>query len=141
MHGDQLALQMGRQLRDLEPVLGGDALDLVRVGLALGRSLEVEQALIPARDLDALEAEPGGPGGDGFQVVERRRITGELRQEYGRPFDRPHRASSSERRNSTPKGGPSQIRDATRTGCTFSIWSRPCGIPFPGRRPMPVWKR
>src|SRR3989454_6219959 len=96
MHGHQLALQMRRQLRHLEPALGKDALYFVTVGLALGRFAEVEQAAIPAGDLHALEAEPRGPAGDGLQVVERRRIARELRQENGRPFDRPHRASSRE---------------------------------------------
>ena len=43
MHGHQLALQMGRQLGDLEAALGQDAFYLVRVGLALGRFGEVEQ--------------------------------------------------------------------------------------------------
>src|SRR6266576_2881997 len=85
---------MGRQLGDLEATLGEDALDLVTVGLALGSFREVEQAAVPAWDLHALEAEGGGPAGDGLQVVERRRIARELRQENGRPFDRPHRASS-----------------------------------------------
>src|SRR6266550_3663918 len=94
MDGHQLALQMRRQLGHLEAALGQDAFYLVTVGLALGGFGEVEEALIPAGDLDAFEAEPRGPAGDGLQAVERRRIPRELRQEYGRPFDRPHSASS-----------------------------------------------
>src|SRR6266516_992305 len=94
MDGHQLTLQMRRQLGDLEAALGEDAFYLVTVGLALGGFREVEQAGIPAGDLDALEAEPRGPAGDGLQAVERRRIARELRQENCRPFDRLHRASS-----------------------------------------------
>ncbi len=91
MDGHQLPLQMRRQLGDLQPALGEDAFYLVAVGLALGCFGEIEQASVPAGDLHALEAEPRGPAGDGLQAVERRRIARELRQENGRPFDRPHR--------------------------------------------------
>src|SRR5262245_61206012 len=96
MHGHELALQVRGQLGHLKPAFAQDALHLVAVGLALGCLGEVEQALIPAWNLDALEAESRGPAGDGLQIVERRRIARELRQEYGRPLDRPHRASSGE---------------------------------------------
>src|SRR5260370_7062102 len=85
---------MRRQLGYLEPALGQNAFYLVTVGLALGGFGEVEQASIPAGDLDAFEAEPRGPAGDGLEIVEWRRIARELRQEYGRAFDRPHRAPS-----------------------------------------------
>src|SRR5881296_1445122 len=95
---------MRRQLRDLEAALRQDALHLVTVRLALGGFGEVEQASIPAWDLDTFEAEPRGPAGDGLQAVERRRIARELRQEYGRPFDRPHRASSGEQKTSAARG-------------------------------------
>src|SRR6266566_4966597 len=98
MHGHQLALQMRGQLSHLEAALRQDAFYLVTVGLALGGFGEVEQSGVPAGDLDALEAEPRGPAGDGLQAVERRRIARALRQENGRPFDRPHRASSVKRR-------------------------------------------
>src|SRR3989442_11493729 len=104
---------MRRQLGHLEAALRQDAFYLVTVGLALGGFGEVEQASIPAWDLDAFEAERRGPAGDGLQAVERRRIARELRQEYGRPFDRPHRASLPRPRrsqaggNSTAKADPS----------------------------------
>src|SRR5213080_1706067 len=93
MHGDQLALQMRRQLRHLEPALGQHAPHLVAVRLALGCLLEVEEPPVPAWDLHSLETEPGSPVGDGRQAVERRCVAGELRQENGRPFDRLHRVS------------------------------------------------
>src|SRR5881398_2538876 len=94
MDGDQLALQVGRQLRDLETTLGQDAAHLIAVRLAFGRLLEVEQPSVPAGDLHALEAQLGRPSRDGPQAVERRRVAGELRQENGRPLDRLHRSSS-----------------------------------------------
>ena len=93
MHGHELALQMRRQLRHLEPALGQDAFDFITIGLALGRFAEVEQSGIPTRDLDAFEAEPRGPAGDGFQVVEWRRIARELRQKNGGSLYRLHRES------------------------------------------------
>src|SRR5881409_3865920 len=99
---------MRRQLDHLEAALRQDAFYLVTVGLALGGFGEVEQSGVPAWDLDALEAEPPsplpGPAGDGLQAVERRRIARELRQEYGGPFDRPHRASSGEQKTSAARG-------------------------------------
>src|SRR5439155_896548 len=63
MHGDQLALQMRRQLRHLEPALGQHAPHLVAVRLALGCLLEVEEPPVPAWDLHSLETEPGSPSG------------------------------------------------------------------------------
>jgi hypothetical protein len=94
VHGHQLALQVGRQLRHLEASLGQGALDLVAVGLALRGLLEIEQAAIPTRDLQPLEAERRGPVGDRRQAVERRSVAGELGEKDGRPLDRLHRMSS-----------------------------------------------
>jgi hypothetical protein len=94
MHGDQLALQMRRQLGHLQAALGQDPLHLVAISLALGRLLQIEQPPVPAGDLQALEAELRGPVGDGWQAVERRRVAGELGEEDGRAFDRLHLLSS-----------------------------------------------
>ena len=54
---DELALQMGAELGDREPVPGDGALHLVAVGLAPSRLLEVEQPAVPARDLHTLVAQ------------------------------------------------------------------------------------
>ena len=53
VHGDELALEMGRELGDLEPCFDR-ALDLVAIGLAGRGLLEVEQPGVPGRDLHAL---------------------------------------------------------------------------------------
>src|SRR5919107_4028434 len=81
MHRHELALQMGRQLRDVEPVAAGDALDLVAIGVRFGRLLQVEEAGIPGRDLNALVAEGRGPAADGVERVERSLVAGELGEE------------------------------------------------------------
>ena len=55
-----------------------------------GGVLQVEQAAIPARHLDALVAQVGGPLRNRIQRVERRCIARELRQKYRRSLDRFH---------------------------------------------------
>ena len=90
MHRDQLSLQMGRQLRQLEAGIRERALDLVAVGIALGRLLEVEQAAVPARYLHAQIAETLRPLGDAGERVERRLIARELGEKQRRPLDRLH---------------------------------------------------
>jgi hypothetical protein len=87
MHGDQLALEMGRQLRQLDAGVLENALDLVAIGVALGSLGEVEQATVPARDLHAPVAVVGGPAGNAGKRIERCCVTGELRQEDRRPLD------------------------------------------------------
>ena len=47
VHRNQLALQVRRQLRDLDAVLGGGALKIVAIGLAFRRLLEVDQSRSP----------------------------------------------------------------------------------------------
>ena len=87
---DQLALQMGRELGDLDPVLGGGALQLVAIGLALRGLLEVDEARVPGRDLHALVAERRRPAADRIEGVERRLVADELREEDRRSLDRFH---------------------------------------------------
>ena len=82
MHGDELALQMRRKLGDLDAGVLADALHLVAIGFRAGRLVEVEQARVPARYLDALVAEARRPFGDRRQAVERRGITRELCEKY-----------------------------------------------------------
>ncbi len=91
MHGDELALQMRRQLCDLQTLLSEHAFHFVAVRLALRRALEIEQPRFPRRNLHGFEAEPRRPLADGAQRVERRRIARELREKDGRPLDRAHR--------------------------------------------------
>ena len=90
MDRDQLALQMGRQLGQRDAGVRERALDLVAIGVALGRALQVEQAAIPARDLHALVAEIRRPPGDVGERIERRLIARELGEKDRRPLDRFH---------------------------------------------------
>jgi hypothetical protein len=90
MHGDELALQVRRQLGDLQAVLREHALHLIAVSLALRRAIEIEQPRLPGRNLHGLEAETRRPLAYRAQRVEWRRVAGELRQKDGRAFDRSH---------------------------------------------------
>src|SRR6266513_2706109 len=91
MDGDEVALEMGRQLGDDEAVLPQDALDLVTIGLARSRFIEVEETCVPGRDLDARIAVRGGPARHAGERVERRGVAGELGEKDRRPPDRLHR--------------------------------------------------
>src|SRR5205809_6150516 len=64
MDGDQLALQMGGKLGDLDAMALGDALDLVAIGLRFCRLLDVEKTPVPAGDLHALIAQACRPFAD-----------------------------------------------------------------------------
>jgi hypothetical protein len=57
MHGDELALQMGGQLRYGEAMAGSHTLHLVAIGIRLRRLGEIEQPGIPGGDLHALIAD------------------------------------------------------------------------------------
>ena len=90
MHGNELPLQVRRQLSDLDAVFGKRALNFVAIGLALGGALEIEQPRVPRRNLDTDIAEAGSPLGDIAKRVERRFIAGELSKEDSRALDRFH---------------------------------------------------
>ena len=90
MGGDELPLQMGRQLGHGQSVLARGADDLVAIVLGVGRLLDVDQPGVPCRDLHALVAERGRPFADRIEGIERRRVPGELGKEYGRSLDRLH---------------------------------------------------
>ena len=90
----ELALQVGRELGDLDAVLLRDAAQLLAVGLAFGGLLEVDQPASQVGNLHALVAEPGRPAADPVEGVERRRVAGELGEEDRRTLDRFHRYSS-----------------------------------------------
>ena len=90
MHRDQLALEVRRELGDLDPGLAADAGHLVAVRLRPRRLLEIEQPRVPGRDLDALVAEHRGPLRDPRERVERRRVARELGEEDRRSLHRLH---------------------------------------------------
>jgi hypothetical protein len=93
MHGDQLALQMRRQLADHQRVPVERRLDVVAIGAAFRRLREVEEAPVPARDLDSFISEPRRPAGDVIQRVERRFVAGELCEEDRGALDCFHQLS------------------------------------------------
>jgi hypothetical protein len=92
MHRHQLALQMGRQLGDLQAFVGQHALDVVAIGLAVRRLLQIEEARV-SRDLQTLVTQTRRPVGQTRQRVEWRRIAQELCQEDARPLDGSHDVS------------------------------------------------
>jgi hypothetical protein len=67
VHGDELALQVSRQFGKDDAVLVERRLQVLAVGLAVGRLVEVEQAPVPARHLHTFEAESRGPGRDAVE--------------------------------------------------------------------------
>ena len=90
MHGDELALQVARELRDHEAAGLQLAAQLVAVVLARGGQLEVKQAPIAAGNLHASIAERPGPTRDPGQRIEGRMIAGELREKNTGTFERLH---------------------------------------------------
>src|SRR5262249_22677478 len=48
---------------------------------------EVEQPVVPSRNLDTFVSEGGNPFADRRETIERRGVSGELRQEYRRALD------------------------------------------------------
>src|SRR2546429_420546 len=77
-------------VEDRLPASGELARDLVAVGLARGRLVEIEEPRVPGRDLDALVAERRGPAREARERIERWRVRGELGEKDRRAFDRLH---------------------------------------------------
>ena len=78
VHGDELTLQVRRELADDDVGVGELARDVVAVRLAFGRELEVEQLGVGRYLHAALRHR--------FELVERRRSARKLRQEYRGAF-------------------------------------------------------
>jgi hypothetical protein len=107
MHGHQLALQMSRELGDLDAVPPEHAFHFVAVGLAFRGRLEIEEAGVPARDLHPLVAQARRPPGDGLERIEGCAVARELGQEDGRALDGLHGdllGHEWEKRRSYPRG-------------------------------------
>ena len=64
MNGDELALQMGGKLGDLDAVLARHAGEFVAIVLGRGSLLQIDQLAGPGRNLHALVADVGRPFGD-----------------------------------------------------------------------------
>jgi hypothetical protein len=90
MNRNQLSLGMRGKLGWHKTVFGQRALQVVAVGLTLGRRFDVNQARTPSGNLYALLAKLGRPGGDRIEGVERRPIPGELCQKDRRTLDGLH---------------------------------------------------
>src|SRR5580658_7860520 len=86
VHGYQLSLQVCRELGDLQAGILYDAFDLVGVCFAFGGLLKVDNAAVPAGQLNADIAVACGPFADGGEPVEWRLVAEKLRQEYSWPF-------------------------------------------------------
>ena len=94
MHGQQLAEDVRGQFADDQAVAGQHAGDLVAIVLAGRGQFHVEEALVPGRHLQGLEAQARRPFGDGGQAVERRVGAAELREVDARAFEGLHDESA-----------------------------------------------
>jgi hypothetical protein len=108
MHRHELALEMGGQLGDRQALVGQQAGDLVAIGLAFRRQVQIEQALVPTGNLHALVAKLGHIAADRVQAVERRGIGRELGQEHARSLDGLHGQSLLETVCVRQSGEPSR---------------------------------
>ena len=90
VHGQHLALQVGRQFGDLKPQVGQATQVVVGVRLRLSHLVQVDDARIPGWDLHALVAKAGYPATDVLQVVVGRLIAQKLRQQDGWALHRRH---------------------------------------------------
>lgn len=72
MHRHQLSFKVSGQLADHQPMLRQDAADLVAVGLARRRPLDIKNRRVVAGDLQCLVPQAGGPLRYPRQGVERR---------------------------------------------------------------------
>lgn len=91
--GDQLPLQVGGQLGDLQAVSGQHAGEVVAVRLALRGLGQVEQVRRAGRHLYAAVSQTRGPRGQRVQAIEGRCVADELRQEQRRTLERLQRDS------------------------------------------------
>ncbi len=64
MDRNELALEMGGELGDLDAVFLEHAAQVVAIGFAFGGFVQIEEAAVPCGNLDAFIAEAGGPFGD-----------------------------------------------------------------------------
>src|SRR6056297_1933250 len=90
VHGDELALQMGRKLGDLDAVLARDPLHLVTILLRRRGLLQIEEPPVPAWHLHTQVTAIGGPFRDAVERIEGRLIARELGQKQRRPLDGLH---------------------------------------------------
>ena len=86
MNRDELSLQVGGQFGDHQAMARGHAGNFIAIGLRGCGLVEVDQARIGGRDLNALVTEPSRPAADGIEAVKRRRIADELRQKNRGPL-------------------------------------------------------
>ena len=86
MNSDELSLQVGGQFGDHQAVARGHAGNFIAIGLRDCCLVEVDQARIGGRDLNALVTEPSRPTADSSEAVKRLRIADELRQKNRGPL-------------------------------------------------------
>src|SRR3546814_14865301 len=120
MHRDELAMQMRREVADLDPVAVEAPPQIVAIGLALGGHVEIEQAR-RAGNLERLVPQPRRPFGEMVERIERGLIAEELRQKTDRPLDslnRPFHGKGSQARPSFERTARSINRTARSPSLT-----------------------
>lgn len=93
MHRHQLPFKMSGQLADDQPMLRQGAADLVAVGLARRRPLDIKNRRVVAGDLQCPVSQAGGPLRHPRQRVKRRLRANKLRQKNARSLNRFHTPS------------------------------------------------
>src|SRR5947208_14293752 len=82
MHSDQLPLKVRRQFRNLESMTIDCAAQFIRICFRSRSFFQINKAGNPARYLHALVSKTRCPGAYAVQRIKRRRLAGELSQEY-----------------------------------------------------------
>ena len=90
MDGDKLTLKGGHEFGSRQAMLLENACNLVRVGLALGATAQVDEAGVGTRKLQPFVSETRRPLRDCRQAVERRTVGCKLRYEQRGSFDGAH---------------------------------------------------
>ena len=93
VYRDKLPFQMGRQFADNQPVRGQLSGDVIAVGLALSRFLDVKNMRMVAGDLHRLITFTCRPFSQPVERIKRRFCANKLRQKNAGSFHRPHTTS------------------------------------------------
>src|SRR5271165_94865 len=94
MNGHYLSLKMSRKLADCDAYVSERSLDLIAIGFALVGAVEIEESIVPGRDLDGFVTVGFRPSRNAGERIVRRRIACELSKKQARALDGSHRALS-----------------------------------------------
>jgi len=113
MHSNELALQVGRKLRDFDTVLASHPGEFVAIILRFRSLPQIDQLARPCGNLHPGIAFFGSPFGDAIPCVERRFIACKLPKKNPGAFDCLHQISPESART-PPSTGIEQFESALR---------------------------